>query len=165
MTIEVISDLHKKYVRGTEKRAIVQVVQAFLCNLTVSVASGIFCPCNKVYISTRVIKHVYDKRPAEEFDFLMSNGYLIVKYPDSVYMNKNNKRGSYLFVKKIESSKYACSIEIIKKDNTAQCEVATLFRTNEDYLRNYELLWEWKGGNLHRSTFDSGLTQPSNTPQ
>lgn len=162
---DVVPHLYKKHIKGTEKGAIVQLVQIFLCNLTYSVIKGISCPCNRVHVNTRVLKHIYDKRPAEEFDFLISNVHLIVKYPDLVYKNKNGKRGEFCFVKEIKNRKYLCSLEIIERDEATFCEIATFFRVTDAYLKNYELLWEWKGGNLHRSAFDSGLTQPNNTPQ
>jgi hypothetical protein len=85
----MIIGLHKKYIKGSEKNAIVQIVQAFMCNLTAAVVKGISCPSNKVYISTRVLKHVYDKRPAEEFDFLIENLHLIIKFPDLIFKNKS----------------------------------------------------------------------------
>ena len=77
----------------------------------------------------------------------------------------SDKRGSFAFVKKIKNEWYLCSIELVQKDTEAQCEIATFFRTTDTYLRNFELLWEWKGGNLHRSAFDSGSPRPSSTPQ
>jgi hypothetical protein len=165
MIIELLSNLYAQYIKNTEKEAIVQLVSTFLCNLTASVAKGIDCPCIKVYISTRVIKHVYDKRPAEEFDFLLLNVHSVVKFPDRIYKNKSGKRGAYCFVKEIKNKKYLCSIEIITKESTSQCEIVTFFRVRDDYLDSYELLWEWKGGDLHRNAFDSGLTRPSSTPQ
>jgi len=152
----IFRSIYKKYIKGTDKKAIVQLVQVFVCHLTSSVSKGIKCGCNKVYISTRVIKHVYDKRSAEEFDFLIDNIHLVIKYPDKVYKNKNGKRGSFCFVKKIKNFKYFCSIETTKKDEQGPiCEIVTFFRVDEDYLKNYKLLWEWKGDNPHRSAFDS----------
>lgn len=163
--IDVVPHLYKKHIKGTEKGAIVQLVQVFLCNLTSAVINGVSCPCSRVHVNTRVLKHVYDKRPAEEFDFLITNLHLVVKYPDSVYKNQSGKRGEFCFVKEIKNRKYLCSLEINDKDEVTFCEVATFFRVADSYLKNYELLWEWKGGNLHRSAFDSGLTQPSDTLQ
>jgi len=161
----VVSNLYKHYIRGTEKGAIVQLVQVILTSLTVAVSQGLSSSSRKVYISTRVLKHLYDKRPAEEFDFLIHNVHLIVRYPDTVYKNKVGKRGSYCFIKELKNTTYFCSIEEIEKDGSTALEVATFFRTDNDYLASYELLWEWKGGDLHRSAFDSGLTQPNRTPQ
>jgi len=109
---------------------------------------GIDMTCNKVYLSTRVLKHVYDKRPAEEFDFMLDTLVNVVKYPDKIYKNKNGKRGCFCFVKEVKNSTCLVSLETIfdEKKVATHCEVATFFRTDDDYLKNYELLWEWKGG-------------------
>ncbi len=98
-------------------------------------------------MSTRVLKHMYDKRPAEEFDLMTEVMFDVVKYPSKIYKNKDGKRGSFLFVKEVKNSKCLVSIETIHDKKAAtHCEVATFFRTDDDYLANYELLWEWKGG-------------------
>ncbi len=147
--LRVIPELYKKYVKGTEKGAIVQDVQVLICNLTSAVILGIQANCNRVYISTRVLKHVYDKRPAEEFDFLIDNVHQFIKYPTQIYRNRNGKKGDYCFIGEAKNNKYICSIEIKKDEQDAHshCEVVTFFRIQkESYLDNYELVWEWKGG-------------------
>ncbi len=146
--MSIVIQLYKNYVKGTAKKSIVQLVQVHICHLTNSVIKGLQIPCNKVYLSTRVLKHVYDKRPAEEFDFMMENISNIVKYPNKIYRNKNGKRGSYCFVKQVQNLNCLVSIEAIKnnEENMTHCEIATFFRVDDDYLLNYELLWEWKGG-------------------
>lgn len=149
MSKKVIPELYEKYVKGTEKQAIVQDVQVILCNLTYAVNSGMGVLCNRVYISTRVLKHIYDKRPAEEFDFLLENVHSVVKYPKQIYLNKSGKKGNFCFVSDLKNKKYICSIEVKKdeNDNHSHCEIVTFFRIQkENYLENYELLWEWKGG-------------------
>ena len=161
-----IRGLHKMYVRGTAKKAVVQVVTILVCRLTAAVVSGASCLSDKVYISTRVIKHVYDKRPAEEFDTLIANVRAMVKYPDRVYRNVAGKRGEYCFVKSIDGLLYLCALEMVERPEQGTVyEIATLFRVDEDYLKKHELLWEWKGGDLHRSAFDTGRSQPNSTPQ
>ena len=50
---------------------------------------GIDLSCNKVYLNTRVLKHLYDKRPAEEFDLMIETLIDVVKYPNKIYKNKN----------------------------------------------------------------------------
>ncbi len=160
-------DLYKKYVKGTIKRGVVKLTSVLLCVLTNAIIRGIKIEHNKVYISTRVIKHIYDKRPAEEFDFLLLNISDIVKYPDFIYSNKQAKRGNFVFVKELKNYKYFCSIEETQKDGELKClEIVTFFRINDNnYLKNYELLWKWEGGNLHRNTFDSDKSQSNDTPQ
>lgn len=148
MSHKIIPDLYAKYIKGTESGAIVQDVQVLLCNLTNSVAKGIHSKCIRVYVGSRVLKHVYDKRPAEEFDFLVENVHQITKYPDCVYRNKNKKKGDFIFVKKLKNKTYVCSLqEIGQEQENEWCEVVTFFRIRKDnYLASYDLLWEWKGG-------------------
>jgi hypothetical protein len=145
----ILPTLYKQYVHGTERKAAVQLVTGLLCHLTVAVVKGIESNCNKVYINTRVIKHVYDKRPAQEFDFLIESAHAIVKYPDKVYKNKGEKRGSFCFVKKIKNENWLVSIETMQvEQENSHCEVVTFFRVaDDDYLNSYTLLWEWEGGN------------------
>jgi hypothetical protein len=148
-TIPMITEsLAEKYIRGTEKKSIVRFVTAFLCHLTPTVIKGAVLPCTKIYINTRVIKHAYDKRTAEEFDFLIKNLYKIVKYPNFIYKNKSGKRGEYCFVKEINNEKYLCSIQFNHQNEAILMayDIVTFFRTDDAYLKNYELLWEWKVG-------------------
>lgn len=147
--IRVVSELYEKYIRGTEKHAVVPNLLVLLCSMTNSVHAGTGIKCKRIYISTRVVKHVYDKRPAEEFDFLVGNVHQVLKYPDRVFRNKNAKKGDFCFVKKINKSLYLASIEIINDlaGEHTHCEVITFFRVQkESYLNGYELLWEWKVG-------------------
>ncbi|MEX0918807.1 MAG: hypothetical protein WDZ85_02455 [Candidatus Paceibacterota bacterium] len=146
--MSTIPHLSKTYIRGTTKKAVVQLVDSFLCHITSAVRKGIRIEHSKVYISTRVIKHVYDKRPAEEFDFCIENTHLVVKYPDSIYRNKKGKRGDFCFVKEVKNFKCFVSIEVVdnSEEKPPHCEVVTFYRINNKYLESYELLWEWKGG-------------------
>lgn len=145
--MSTVQHLHKTYVRGSEKRAIVQLVTVVLCHLTTAVIRGTNIPCNKVYLNTRVLKHIYDKRTAEEYDFLIHCVATVVKYPRWIYKNKDGKRGAWCFVAHVKNSLCLVSLETIHTPEGAlQCEVVTFFRTDEAYLKNYELLWEWEGG-------------------
>ena len=148
MSYKIVPEMYRKFIRGSEKGAIVQSVQVLLCNFTNAVTRGINSQGAKAYIHTRALKHNYDKRPAEEFDFLIDNLHYVVKFPDSVYRNKGAKTGDYLFVKKLKNKTYTCSLqEIIREDGGIHYEVVTFFRiSKENYLTHYDLLWEWKGG-------------------
>lgn len=146
---KVISELHEKYIQQTEAGAIVQLTEVLLCHLTLAVCRdgmGIDQDKTKVYISTRVIKHVYDKKPAEEYDFLVSNLHQIVKYPDLVYLNKKGKRSDFCLVKTIKNQKYLCCLEIMDDlDERVAFSVVTFYRIRKDsYLNSYELLWSWR---------------------
>lgn len=91
---------------------------------------------------------MYDRKPAEEFVFLLDYLYEIVKNPDRVYFNKAEKRGMFGFVRNIQNDDYFCSIEVLS--GTAQ--IATAFRLRDSsYIKNYTLLWSWKDGDLPRN--------------
>lgn len=159
--IRVVPELDKKYIRGTEKGAIVQDVRMFLCHLTKTVSKrglGINQNKTRVYVSTRVLKHVYDKRSAEEYDFLINHIHTVTKYPDFIYKNKPGKRGDFCFVKAIKNKNYFCCIENVDDETSKALEIVTFYRVQkEKYLENYKLLWGWRDDRLpHRSTFDSG---------
>lgn len=145
--------LHRKYIKNTAKEAIVTNSIVYLCNLTFAVQKGINISEKKTYINTRVVKHIYDKRPAQEYDFLLNNISIIVKYPNDIYENKNSKRAGYCFVKSINEKKY---LVVIECDNEIEgIHIVTAFGVGEKYLKNFHQIWSWEGGYLHRNTLDA----------
>lgn len=145
--------LYKEHVRGTKEKEIIIDFCVHICSLTNIVAkSGNFAG-KKIHIKGRSVKHLYDKKPAEEFHFVLKNLSKIVRYPDKIYENLGSKTGSLLFYKEIDNSTYLCSVEKteeIDPDNTKDKMnyVVTCFRMRKSsYLNNYRLLWNWKGDN------------------
>jgi hypothetical protein len=129
------------------------------------------------------LKHLFDKKPAEEFLFIINHLHEIVKYPDRVYRNKNEKKGEFCLTKEIGNEKYLYSIEIIKippavfdelilgvsecgtEKKEEEIQIATAFRLrDEKYIKNYILLWDWGNGNPHRSALDTPK-ESTNAPQ
>jgi len=168
MQREILKDFFEKNIKGTPYKAIVIDRKIFLCHLTNAVCDGIKIANNlkKVYITSRALKHLFDRKPAEEFFFLMDNLHKIVQYPDKIYKNRVSKRGEYCLVKKIKESDYFCSIEIIKfppmvlslvefgmsecgeNNEIEEIQIATAFRLRDaDYIKKYTLLWSWEDGN------------------
>ena len=151
MAKKILIELHTKYIKGSRKEMVVQLVKIFLCHLTIAVSKDAITrqeknvPPHKVYVTTRAIKHLYDKKPAEEYDFAIDHIHKVVRYPDHIYENKNSKKGQFIFSKKIKGENWLCSIE--QKDDDA-LEIVTCFRIRkESYLDNYKLLWSWEAGN------------------
>ena len=143
---KVLAELYEEYVYRTLPKAVVINETVFLCHLTWAVARVINSKVMKVYVSTRMLKHLYDSRPAEEFIFVVENLHTIVKYPNQIYKNKNSKRGDFCFVKELKGSRYIASVEAPKGEGE-RVFVATAFRLRkESYLNNYKLLWSWRDG-------------------
>ncbi|MCD6233322.1 hypothetical protein J7J81_03030 [bacterium] len=139
-------------------------MSAFLCNLTYTVTKQVgLQEYYKVYINTKVLKHYYDKRPTFEYDLIINNLHKIVRYPDKIYRNKENKRGDYCFVKIIKNEKCLC---VVEKGNR-RLEVVTFYRIpKEKYLNSFSLVWSWRDDKVpHRSMLDSGESRPTNAPQ
>ncbi len=143
MKFNPLQNLHEKYIKGTEKEAIVVNKKILLCHLSYAVRRGANLSSNNIYINTKVLKHIYDQKPAEQYDFIIQNLHKIVRYPDNIYKNRNGKRGDFCLVKELKNKKYLCSIE---DKNTREINIATAFRTDNKYLKKYELLWSWRNG-------------------
>ena len=147
----VLKDLFETTIKNTQEQSVVEDKTVLLCRLTYAVEKVISVSEFKVYVTSRMLKHLFDKKPAEEFHFIVDYLHKIVKYPDKIYINKDGKRGKYCFIKKIKNCEYLCSIEVVGADNSVcNCPngiyVATAFRLRKiQYLNNYELVWSWKG--------------------
>ncbi|OIO48939.1 hypothetical protein COX74_01055 [bacterium (Candidatus Gribaldobacteria) CG_4_10_14_0_2_um_filter_41_16] len=165
--LKILKNFFEKNIKGTPYKAIVIDRKVYLCRLTNAVCDGIEITNNagKVYVTSRALKHLFDKKPAEEFFFLIDNLYKIVKYPDKIYQNKTSKRGEYCLVKRVGDSDYLCSIEIVKSaaavlgltefgisecgesNEIEEIQIATAFRLRDsDYIKKYTLLWSWEDG-------------------
>ena len=143
--------IHKLYIQGTEEKAPVVLQTIHLCNTTNAVIKAINITNLKIHLTTKALKHLYDSKPAEEYEFILHHLVSIIKYPDEIYENKDSKRGDFAFVKTIKDSKYLASLETTKialPDGLIEEMnfVVTAFRVRKlNYLKNYKLLWNWKG--------------------
>ncbi len=154
MQKETLSEFFAKYIKDTQEKASVLDRKLFLCRLTMAVTKGIDIKesTRSVYITSRCLKHLFDKKPAEEFLFIVKHLYEIVRYPDKIYLDSEEKRGEFCFIKTIGNSKYFCSIE----NNKEEIQIATAFRLRDDkYIKKYTLLWDWGNGAPHRSVLDT----------
>lgn len=141
-----IIKLHKNHIRGTKKGAIVKNFTLFLCNITNAVQAGGKISCQKVYINSKVLKHLYDKRPSFEYDFVLTHLPTLIKYPNLIYKNSHSKRGTYCFVKEIDDTKYLVSVEESVEQGENCLFVITCFSVEDKYLKKFPILWSWRGG-------------------
>ena len=156
MHAEYTKSFFAKYIEKTRYKAIVQDRRLFLAQLdkTITDLFGIDYGNGGVCLTSRSLKHLFDKKPAEEFLFVMGNLYSILKYPTKVYKNKDNRRGQYCVVAKIDGDEYFCALEVDEKSDK-EVYIPTTFRLRDDkYLNNYTLLWDWGNGGPHRHTLN-----------
>ncbi|MEK7457950.1 MAG: hypothetical protein AAB612_00465 [Patescibacteria group bacterium] len=141
-----IIKLHKKYIKGSEKKALIKEFTVYVCNLTKAVKTGCSIIGVKVYITTKTMKHIYDVKPAVDYDFLILHLPKLIKTPDRVCRNSSSKRGAYLFVKEVNEVIYVISVEECVENGETCLFVATGFRSDEDYLKKFPTIWSWRGG-------------------
>lgn len=131
----------EKYIRLTPEKSLVKISKIrlpdFVDNQNI---------LSRVYISTISLKHIYDKRPAEEFDTCISLLENMLKNFDCIYDNssKSGKRGDIMisFMNK-DNTRYV----LILEKNIKTYDVVTFFRIrNQNYLNNYKLIWSREVG-------------------
>jgi len=145
-----IKSLHRKYIKDTKEKSLVSFNIILITSLKKNVCQKAQIISKNVYLSTVMLKHLYDKKPAEEYDSILRNLVLVLKQPDEIYLNKLQKTGSKCFVKTIEKEKYFLVLE--ENQSEKQNSVVTMFRIRkESYLNDYVKIWSWEGDILHRN--------------
>jgi hypothetical protein len=154
MQKSALNEIFELYVRYTPYEAIVYGAKAKIGRLSKDAMAILQCKNSEIYVTTRCLKHIYDKRPAEEFDFIMAHLQDILERPHAIYLNKDRKRGNFCFEGQTNGRMYLAAVEVtICEDGTDEPQIATAFRIRDDqYLKNYELLWGWRDGAPHRHT-------------
>lgn len=135
--------LHRKYIWKSPVDASVKFK-----NISLGVYDGIYGRKVGFQISTYTLKHIYDKRTAEEYDSCLIVLKSILTKPDTIYKNKGGKTGDFCLVKSSQRGKYFIPIQV----NGLSCTVITIFRIRkESYLNGYEVVYSREGDILHRN--------------
>lgn len=144
---------YKLYIRGTVHKQEIALERDFLCNIKpslVTILSGNSdCTDRRVYLSTKSLKHIYDRHIYDkgnfpEFMIILQNLTRIIRYPDEVRMDMESKRGDFLFIKQIEERPYFVSLQITHEGGI---EVVSSSATGESYTKKFTLLWSWGSAN------------------
>lgn len=141
-----LGKLFKEKIEGTKPKALIKIVEIKLCILTTAVTKGGNFGSKEIYITSICLKHIYDKRPASEFQLILKYLPKVIKYPDKIYENKPSKRGGLCLVKKINDIEILCTLEEVMDVGILKYQVVTSFMVrDENYLNDYKLIWSWKG--------------------
>ncbi|MDA1169406.1 MAG: PBECR2 nuclease fold domain-containing protein [bacterium] len=154
-------DLHAMYIHGTPERGPVKYERVLVAHLAKASVTSIQkywtdFDAKRVYVSTYTLKHIFDKRQAQEYDAILLNIIEIINQPDTIFENLDGRRGELAFIKtfltkdfegKSISSTYFCSLEIAKEE----MNIVTAFRFRDvrrkgNYLKKYKPLWNWEDG-------------------
>lgn len=140
--------VYESKIRRTKPESSIPAIKIRLTKITRKMRTATGCAQKKIYITTHALKHLYDKKPAEEFDYLIDHLITIIRSPDLLYRNKYNKTGNFCIVKKIDEYRYIAIVEVkAKQTMNEEISVVTAFRMRDDkYLRTYDLLRSWRDG-------------------
>lgn len=132
---------HEKYIQLTFPKQVV---------VNESLVLGKMYSNENVYLNTRVMKHLYDKRTAVVYFLLLKNMNQIVFKPDLVYQNNSQKKGSLIFTKLIKKELLA----VIMESQEGKVFIVTAFETDEKYLEKFKLIWKRRAASPHRNPPD-----------
>lgn len=138
----VLKNIHEEFVKNTHPGAIVVNKSVFLCHANFKALHSLGLRETEIYISSTVLKHMYDKRPAQEYDRLLNDIPLIIKYPDLVYKNKASHHG-FAFVKALHGYSYMCPVKFIENGQN-KLYVATAFSVKPWYMKDFKLVWSFR---------------------
>jgi len=138
--------IHQKTIQYTIPNTLIKQQTLIICILTEKIANILSVQKQKIYITTKCLKHLYDKKPAAIYDFILLNLKLILKYPTYIYQNKPGKRANICFVKQIKGINFLCALEIVKRKKTKNFVVTVFPLKKEGYLKGCALIWSWKDG-------------------
>lgn len=148
--MSAIREFYEKYIANTEHDALVSIARLYLCNVRRTPGKILRqrrgSKNRRVYISTKALKHIYDrhifdKQTPKDFSVILEHVVEIIKYPDGIYRNVKEKRGDFLFAKEIAGKKRVIVIEIVSYENDTAMEIVSAYRTDEKYLKKFDLLW------------------------
>lgn len=150
-----LRDLHNDYIAGSVNKAYVTLDTFCITSIRKEVKHTIDSSTTKTYISTKVLKHIYDrhfsdKKQEKIYFFIIDNLHRILKYPEIVRVDKESrkKKGRIVFLKRFEEDQYACTIEKTTQRKGKKLEevlnVVTVFKTKKGgkYLSETTILYK-----------------------
>jgi hypothetical protein len=139
----VLEKFHKKYIAGTQPGDMVPEVRVLVVKIDKAIAQACNLPSRKVYITTRALKHLHERRSSADYDFIANNIWAALKYPSAIYKNIDGKRGEFLFAKVMKNNcHYGCAVCVDIIDGCNVLCIATAFKnTRGNYFKKCEVLW------------------------
>lgn len=137
----------ERYIKNTPRKGYVKDLRIKVCEMPHKFKTKVGAKDLRVYITTKSLKHMYDVRPAQEFDFLISNIEIAINHPQKIYKNKEGKTGNICLYS--EFKKNACFYILDTKLSSIHIisayRLSEVLQKRENYLSGYKLLWSWKG--------------------
>ncbi len=143
-----LQQIHDQFIKNQPDGAAVILEIFTLANLTEQVQQHLGLSVGKVHIKTKILKHMYERRPASIYDFLLMHLSEIIRFPERIYQNQEAKKGQFIFAKQFPEGLFMASIETNAHPETGQeiHVLITAFKVEQRYLNKYKLIWSWEDG-------------------
>lgn len=136
----------QRHIKGTPKKGYVKDLRIKICDIPHRVKSKIKVKDERVYITTKSLKHLYDVRTAQEFDFIISNFDSAITNPTAIYKDKGGKTGDLCLYVEFEKSAYFYVLNLQQNIYIVSAyRLSDINKKRKSYLSGYKLLWSWKG--------------------
>jgi len=136
----------ERNIKNTPRKGYVKALRINVGSITQRLKSKIKALNLNVYVTTKSLKHMYDQRSAQEFDFIISSLEKVISQPHIIYKNKSGKTGDFCFYYESQSNYYFYVFEINEHGVylVSAYRLSSLEEKRKNYLDSYKLLWSWK---------------------
>ncbi len=136
----------ERYIKNTPRKGYVKELRIMICELPHKLKPKLKLKDTRVYITTKSLKHMYDARSAQEFDFIIKNVESSVAHPLRIYKNKLGKTGDVCLYLEFNNNAYFYILET-KSGNAylvSAYRLSDIEEKRKNYLSGYKLLRSWK---------------------
>ncbi len=143
--ITELEKINKLYIKGKKPGEYVTEKVVTICQIKNNIRILLKLPLLKVYISTKVLKHIYEQRPDYEYELILQNLDEVLTEPDAIYQNAKSKRGTFIFKKNLNKNVLMASIEVVKqkkgKKEIGIPYIVTAFSPREGYFKKFRKIF------------------------
>lgn len=136
----------RRYIKNTPRKGYVKDLRIKIGEIPHKLRGKIKPHDQRVYITTKSLKHMYDMRSAQEFDFIIRSLETVIINPLRIYNNKEGKSGDKCLYFEIDNNAYFYILDI-KPDGiyiVSSYRLSEVLEKRKNYLSGYKLLWSWK---------------------
>ncbi len=87
----------ERFIKNTPRKSYVKDLRINIGKIPQKLKSKVKATSLNVYVTTKSLKHMYDQRTAQEFDFVIRSLSKLIVKPNKIYKNKAGKTGDYCF--------------------------------------------------------------------
>ncbi|MBL8015182.1 MAG: hypothetical protein JNK26_03260 [Candidatus Doudnabacteria bacterium] len=136
--------IHNRYVAETAPQVFITVKSFAILALNLYINRKLYFRDTVLILSTKTLKHIYDKRPLSDYLVLIKRLRAMISNPDAVYLNKPGRTADLVFTHTYKDQLYLLAIEENKKEN--ELHLVTAFRRRKKDMKGFTLIWSREGG-------------------